>query len=62
MSLEVFLSKNVFQYSGSAGRGKLRSSRINESKVVLAEGTLVEDSVQVVLVSATDGLLGGYMM
>ena len=62
MSLEVVLSKNVFKYSDSVGRGMLRSLRNNESKVVLTEGISVEDSVQVVFVSVMDGMLGGDVM
>ena len=54
MSLEVVVSKNVFQYSGSVGRGTLRSSREDESKDVSMLGVSSEGSVHVVSVSVTE--------
>ena len=62
MSLEVVVSKNVFQYLGSVGHGTLRSFRNDKPKVVSTEGISAEDSVHVVLVSVTEVMLGGDVM
>ena len=57
ISRDVVLSKKVFQYSGSVGRGTLRSLRKDESKDVSTKGVSTECSVPVVSVPATEGRL-----